>query len=75
MGPPKEDAAQDQAAAFVGYARGLHAAHLRLAAAAAAAAAADDPLGSGGSGDMGAGAYTRSHFRSTRAYSAPFRST
>ena len=52
VGPPKEDAAQEQAAAFVGYARGLHGAHLRLAAA-AAAAAADDPWGSGGSGGSG----------------------
>jgi hypothetical protein len=35
VGPPKEDVDGEQAAAFCEYARGLHAAHLRLAATAA----------------------------------------
>jgi len=53
VGPPKEDAEyQHQAVAFSGYARGLHAAHLDLAAAAAVAASvpADEGASQYGSG-------------------------
>jgi len=65
VGPPREDEAQEQAEAFCEYARGLHAAHLRLAAeagggvAGAAAAGAVAGAAAGGQGyssvDFGGG--------------------